>query len=148
MGPSERFSGLVCEGFRSRSDPPSVPESARSRRLGARPENLAVFLVASARDPWTLIVVAGYLVGFVLHAVAIWLLPAYPLIAFLAGALRVAYLVPRRGPGVALGTMIDMGVPKGQLAHDLKTLKDSAQLDGHHTEAAMIEMIMRNAGLR
>lgn len=49
---------------------------------------------------------------------------------------------------VMLGTMIDMGVPKGQLAHDLKTLKDSAQLDGHHTEAAMIEMIMRNAGLR
>jgi hypothetical protein len=49
---------------------------------------------------------------------------------------------------VMLGTMIDMGVPKGQLVHDLKTLKDSAQLDGHHTEAAMIEMIMRNAGLR
>jgi hypothetical protein len=44
--------------------------------------------------------------------------------------------------------MIDMGVPKGQLVHDLKTLKDSAQLDGHHTEAALIEMMMRNVGLR
>jgi hypothetical protein len=49
---------------------------------------------------------------------------------------------------ILLSTMIDMGVPKGQLVHDLKTLKDSAQLDGHHTEAAMIEMLMRNVGLR
>ncbi|MGZ5923104.1 MAG: hypothetical protein ACXWK2_00895 [Rhizomicrobium sp.] len=49
---------------------------------------------------------------------------------------------------VMLDTMIDMGAPKSQLAHGLKTLKDSAQLDGHHTEAAMIELTMRNAGLR
>ena len=48
---------------------------------------------------------------------------------------------------VMLDTMIDMGAPKSQLAHGLKTLKDSAQLEGRHTEAAMIEMTMRNAGL-
>ena len=49
---------------------------------------------------------------------------------------------------VMLDTMIDMGAPKTQLAHALKTLKDSAQLDGHHTEAATIELMMRNARLR
>jgi len=49
---------------------------------------------------------------------------------------------------VMLEAMVDMGAPKQQLAHGLKTLKDSAQLDGHHTEAAVIEMTMRNAGLR
>jgi hypothetical protein len=49
---------------------------------------------------------------------------------------------------VMLDAMIDMGAPKKQLAQGLKTLKDSAQLDGHHTEAALIEMMMRNAGLR
>ncbi|HTP75511.1 MAG TPA: hypothetical protein VMJ73_00920 [Rhizomicrobium sp.] len=49
---------------------------------------------------------------------------------------------------VMLDAMIDMGAPKKQLAQSLKTLKDSAQLDGHHTEAALIEMMMRNAGLR
>jgi hypothetical protein len=49
---------------------------------------------------------------------------------------------------VMLDTMIDMGAPKSQLAHALKTLKDTAQLEGHHTEAAMIEITMRSAGLR
>ena len=49
---------------------------------------------------------------------------------------------------VMLDAMIDMGATKKQLAQGLKTLKDSAQLDGHHTEAALIEMMMRNAGLR
>lgn len=55
----------------------AVLQAHAVRRLGARPENLAAFLLASARDPWTLLVVAGYLIGFVLHAVAIWLLPLY-----------------------------------------------------------------------
>ena len=49
---------------------------------------------------------------------------------------------------IMLDTMIDMGAPKAALGHSLKTLKDSAQLNGNHTEAATIEMMMRNAGLR
>ena len=49
---------------------------------------------------------------------------------------------------VLLATMIDMGAPKTQLAHGLKTLKDTAQLEGHQTEAAIIEITMRSAGLR
>jgi hypothetical protein len=49
---------------------------------------------------------------------------------------------------VLLDTIIDMGAPKTQLVHGLKTLKDTAQLEGHHTEAAIIEITMRNAGLR
>ena len=49
---------------------------------------------------------------------------------------------------VLLATMIDMGASKTQLAHGLKSLKDTAQLGGHHTEAAVIEITMRNSGLR
>jgi hypothetical protein len=49
---------------------------------------------------------------------------------------------------VMLDTMIDMGASKTQLAHGLKSLKDTAQLGGHHTEAAVIEITMRNSGLR
>ena len=49
---------------------------------------------------------------------------------------------------VLLATVIDMGAPKTQLAHSLKSLKDTAQLSGHHTEAAVIEITMRNSGLR
>ena len=48
---------------------------------------------------------------------------------------------------VLLHAIIDMGAPRAQLAHALKSLKDTAQLGGHHTEAAVIEITMRSAGL-
>ena len=49
---------------------------------------------------------------------------------------------------VMLDVMVDMGAPKNQLWRELKTLKDSEQLAGHHTAAATIEITMRSAGLR
>ncbi len=49
---------------------------------------------------------------------------------------------------VLLDVMIDMGAPKTQLARELKTLKDSEQLAGHHTAAATIDITMRSTGLR
>ncbi|HEU4811970.1 MAG TPA: hypothetical protein VFT00_07495 [Nocardioides sp.] len=70
----------------------AVLQAHAVRRLGAQPENLVAFLLASARDPWTLLVVAGYLVGFVLHAVAIWLLPLYLAQAAIAMSLPVTVI--------------------------------------------------------
>jgi hypothetical protein len=49
---------------------------------------------------------------------------------------------------VMLDVMLDMGAPKTQLVKELKTLKDSEQLAGHHTAAATIDITMRSAGLR
>jgi hypothetical protein len=49
---------------------------------------------------------------------------------------------------VMLDVMVDMGAPRQQLVRELKTLKDSEQLAGHHDAAATIEITMRSAGLR
>jgi hypothetical protein len=49
---------------------------------------------------------------------------------------------------VMLGILIDIGAPKHQLIRELKSLKDSEQLAGHHTAAATIDITMRSAGLR
>jgi len=49
---------------------------------------------------------------------------------------------------VLLDVMVDMGAPRSQLLRELKTLKDSEQLAGHHAAAATIEITMRSAGLR
>jgi hypothetical protein len=49
---------------------------------------------------------------------------------------------------VLLDVMIDMGAPRQQLAKELKTLKDSAKIQGHQAAAATIEITMRSAGLR
>jgi drug/metabolite transporter (DMT)-like permease len=55
----------------------AVAQAHAVRRFDTAPGNLAAFLLRSVRDPWTLGVVAAYLTGFLLHAVAIWLLPLY-----------------------------------------------------------------------
>lgn len=49
---------------------------------------------------------------------------------------------------VMIGALIDVGVPKNQLIRELKSLKDSEQLAGHHAGAATIDITMRSAGLR
>jgi len=49
---------------------------------------------------------------------------------------------------VMLNTLLDLGASKHHLVRDLKSLKDSEQLAGHHTAAATIDITMRSAGLR
>ena len=49
---------------------------------------------------------------------------------------------------VLLDVIVDMGAPRAQLLREMKTLKDSETLAGHHTAAATIEITMRSAGLR
>lgn len=55
----------------------AVIQAHAVRRQDRSPDRLAGFVATSVRDPWTILVVAMYLAGFVLHAVAIWMLPLY-----------------------------------------------------------------------
>ena len=55
----------------------AVAQASGVRRRARRPDDLVGFVRFAVRDPWTMAVVVAYLVGFVLHAVAIWLLPLY-----------------------------------------------------------------------
>lgn len=55
----------------------AVIQAHAVRRQDSSPDRLAGFVATSVRDPWTILVVAMYLAGFVLHAIAIWMLPLY-----------------------------------------------------------------------
>ncbi len=67
----------------------AVLQAHAIRRPETRPEALAGFVRTSVRDPWTMLVIAMYLAGFVLHAVAIWTLPLYLAQAAVAMSLPV-----------------------------------------------------------
>ena len=76
-------------------------------------ERLTDFLRVALRHPLILLVVAAYLAGFLLHAVAIWLLPLYLAQAAIAFSLPVtamgAYLVHERvtrGQWLAVGAVV------------------------------------------
>lgn len=55
----------------------AVVQAHAVRRLSTEPDHLVGFVFSSLRDRWTALVLAMYLGGFVLHAVAIWTLPLY-----------------------------------------------------------------------
>ena len=55
----------------------AVAQARGVRGLSANAGHLGAFLAASVRDLWTWVASLSYLAGFVLHAVAIWLLPLY-----------------------------------------------------------------------
>ncbi len=55
----------------------AVVQARAVRRQGGRPTRVAAFWRTSVTDPMTMLVVGAYLAGFVLHAVAIVLLPLY-----------------------------------------------------------------------
>lgn len=74
----------------------AVVQAHAVRRYGASPTGLLGFVSRSVRDGRMMIVVAAYLVGFVLHAAAIWLLPLYLAQALVAMSLPVTALVSRR----------------------------------------------------
>ncbi len=67
----------------------AVAQAHAVRRQPDRPHGLWDFVRVSVRDPWTLGVVAAYLLGFVLHVVAIWGLPLYLAQATVAMSLPV-----------------------------------------------------------
>ena len=53
----------------------AVAQARASRAMDGTDARLTSFVRAGVRDRLMLLVVAAYLAGFVLHAVAIWLLP-------------------------------------------------------------------------
>jgi drug/metabolite transporter (DMT)-like permease len=67
----------------------AVAQAHAVRRQDERAHGLLAFVRTSVRDPLTLGVVAAYLLGFVLHVVAIWGLPLYLAQATIAVSLPV-----------------------------------------------------------
>lgn len=74
----------------------AVVQASAMRGFATTPAGLGPFVARSVRDGRTMLVVAAYLVGFVLHAAAIWLLPLYLAQATVAMSLPVTALVSRR----------------------------------------------------
>jgi drug/metabolite transporter (DMT)-like permease len=74
----------------------AVVQAQAVRRFESSPDGLWGFVTRSVRDRRTMLVVAAYLVGFVLHATAIWLLPLYLAQALVAMSLPVTALVSHR----------------------------------------------------
>jgi drug/metabolite transporter (DMT)-like permease len=74
----------------------AVAQAQAVRGFDATPDGLLGFVLRSVRDVRTMLVVAAYLVGFVLHAAAIWLLPLYLAQALVAMSLPVTALASHR----------------------------------------------------
>ncbi|HET6938029.1 MAG TPA: hypothetical protein VFI19_05465 [Nocardioides sp.] len=74
----------------------AVIQARAVRRLDTSPEGFVGFVARSVRDGWTMLVVAMYLVGFVLHAAAILLLPLYLAQALVAMSLPVTAIASHR----------------------------------------------------
>ncbi len=107
------------------------------RRLPGETDRLLDFVAVAIRSPLILLVVAAYLGGFLLHAVAVWLVPLYLAQATISlqlpvtatGAAAVGDKVPLRQwvavAGVALGVLLvclgagDPGEPRATWAFAL-----------------------------
>jgi drug/metabolite transporter (DMT)-like permease len=74
----------------------AVVQAQAVRGLGSSPDGMWGFVSQSVRDGRTMLVVAAYLVGFVLHATAIWLLPLYLAQALVAMSLPVTAVASHR----------------------------------------------------
>jgi drug/metabolite transporter (DMT)-like permease len=74
----------------------AVVQARAVRGFGASPDALWGFVVRSVRDVRTMLVIAAYLLGFALHAVAIWLLPLYLAQALVSMSLPVTALASHR----------------------------------------------------
>jgi drug/metabolite transporter (DMT)-like permease len=73
-----------------------VLQAQAVRGFETSPDGLWGFVARSVRDVRTMLVVAAYLVGFVLHAGAIWLLPLYLAQTLVAMSLPVTALTSHR----------------------------------------------------
>lgn len=74
----------------------AVLQAHAVRTMPASTDRLGGFVQAAVRNRWILLVVAAYLGGFLLHAVAIWLLPLYLAQAATAMSLPIAALATSR----------------------------------------------------
>ena len=74
----------------------AVVQAQAVRGFESSPDGLYGFVTRSVRDARTMLVVAAYLVGFVLHAAAIWLLPLYLAQSLVAMSLPVTAVASHR----------------------------------------------------
>jgi hypothetical protein len=74
----------------------AVVQARAVRGFESAPAGLREFVARSLRDGRTMLVVAAYLVGFALHAAAIWLLPLYLAQALVAMSLPVTAIASHR----------------------------------------------------
>lgn len=74
----------------------AVLQAHAVRQLSHGLRSLRAFVADAVRHPLILVVVGAYLGGFVLHAVAIWLLPLYLAQASIALSLPISALAARR----------------------------------------------------
>src|SRR4051794_10463979 len=74
----------------------AVVQASAVRRFDISPDGFWGFVARSVRDGRTLLVVAMYLVGFLLHAFAILLLPLYLAQALIAMSLPVTAIASHR----------------------------------------------------
>lgn len=74
----------------------AVVQAQAVRGFESSPDGLWSFVARSVRDLRTMLVVAAYLVGFLLHAAAIWLLPLYLAQALVAMSLPVTAMASHR----------------------------------------------------
>jgi drug/metabolite transporter (DMT)-like permease len=74
----------------------AVIQARAVRRFDTSPDGFVGFVARSVRDGWTMLVVAMYLVGFLLHAAAILLLPLYLAQALIAMSLPVTAVASHR----------------------------------------------------
>jgi hypothetical protein len=74
----------------------AVIQAHAVRQFETSPDTLIGFVARAVRDGRTWVVVVAYLVGFALHAVAIWLLPLYLAQATIAMQLPVTALASTR----------------------------------------------------
>jgi drug/metabolite transporter (DMT)-like permease len=74
----------------------AVVQAQAVRGFETTPDGLVGFVTRSVRDGRTMLVVAAYLVGFGLHAAAIWLLPLYLAQSLVAMSLPVTALASHR----------------------------------------------------
>lgn len=74
----------------------AVAQAHSVRQAGFPLDRLLGFVLHAVRDAWIWVVLVCYLAGFVLHAVAIWLLPLYLAQATVAMSLPVTALASRR----------------------------------------------------
>jgi hypothetical protein len=110
----------------------AVVQARAVRGFDTSPDGLRGFVARSVRDGRTMAVVAAYLVGFVLHAAAIWLLPLYLAQALVAMSLPVTAIAShrvednlQRGGWVAVGVVtlglvflsLGAGAPGDVLTH-------------------------------
>lgn len=102
----------------------AVAQAHAVRRDAGGSQGLTGFVLWAVRNPWMLAVVAAYLVGFLLHAVAIWLLPLYLAQASIALSLPVTAVASARlsellsgrgwlGVGAVTGGLVLLAVGAG-----------------------------------